>query len=285
MKMIPRLLTLAALASSTAFGASGELRSTALKLSDAHKDAIVWLSVLSKTTVSAEGITAPPQEKEDKGEITGTVVDASGLIVTALGGIDKAAMVNGQMVDTPKGRVKLNATSEVKDLKVITADGTEIPADLVMKDADLGLAFIKVRMDSEEAKGVKFASVDLNDSAKGEMLDDCIGLGRLDQNLNREPSLLTSEITGITTRPRVFYRVVMDSIGCPVFLSSGKLLGISVIRQPKGGAGGGQFQVAPVILPAADVAKVAAQAKDAKPEAKPAATEEKKAEEPKKEGE
>ncbi|MDB6078537.1 MAG: hypothetical protein JWO82_2284 [Akkermansiaceae bacterium] len=283
MRMIPRLLMAAAMAS-TAFASSGELRTTALKLSESHKDAIVWLSVLSKTTVSAEGISAPPQEKEDKGEITGTVVDPSGLIVTALGGIDKAAMVNGQMVDTPKGRVKLNATSEVKDLKVITADGTEIPADLVMKDVDLGLAFIKVRMDSEEAKGVKFASVDLNDSAKGEMLDDCIGLGRLDQNLNREPSVLTSEITGITTRPRVFYRVVMDSIGCPVFLSTGKLLGISVIRQPKNG--GGQFQVAPVILPAADVAKVAAQAKDAKPEAKPAVTEEKKADEPaKKDGE
>jgi S1-C subfamily serine protease len=282
MKTIPRLLVAAAMAT-TAFAASGELRTSAQKLSESHKDAIVWLSVLAKTTVSVEGKQAPPQEKEDKSEITGTVVDESGLIVTALGGIDKAAMVNGQMVDTQMGRVKLNAVSEIKDLRVITSDGTEVPADLVMKDADLGLAFIKVRMDSDEAKGVKFSAIDLNDSAKGEILDDCIGLGRLDQSLNREPSVITSEITGITTRPRVFYRVVTDAIGCPVFLSSGKLLGISVVRQPKGGAGGpgGQFAMSPVILPAADVAKVAAQAKDAKPEPKPAAApEEKKTDEP-----
>jgi hypothetical protein len=66
----------------------------------------------------------------------------------------------------------------------------------------------------------------------------------------------------------MFYRVNTDAIGCPVFLANGKLLGISVLRQPKGGGTrNGQIQVTPVILPAADVAKIAAQAKEAKPAA------------------
>jgi len=271
-----RHLTLA-LAATTAFAtaSTAELRETGKRLSDSHKDAIVWLSVLAKTSMGAEGdvpaqikAMLAAQDKEEKSEVTGTVIDASGLIVTALGGLDKSSVVNGQTVNTQMGEIKLKAQSEIKEIKVITADGSEVPADLVMKDEDLGLAFIKVRSDSEEAKGVEFKAIDLADSAPGALLDECIALGRLDESMNREPSLLTTEISGMTVRPRMFYRVSTDAIGCPVFLASGKLLGVSVLRNPKGGAGrNGQIQVSPVILPAADVAKVAAQAKEAKPAA------------------
>jgi hypothetical protein len=271
-----RHLTLA-LAATTAFAAAStaELRDTARKLSDSHKDAVVWLSVLSKTSMGAEGevpaqikAALAGQDKEEKSEVTGTVIDTSGLIVTALGGLDKSSMVDGQSINTPMGEIKLKASSEIKEIKVITADGSEVPADLVMKDEDLGLAFVKVRSDSDEAKGVEFTAIDLADSAPGALLDECIALGRLDESLNREPSLLTSEISGMTVRPRMFYRVNTDAVGCPVFLANGKLLGISVLRQPKGrSAGSGQIQVTPVILPAADVAKIAAQAKEAQPAA------------------
>lgn len=266
-----------ALAATTAFAtaSTAELRETGKKLSDSHKDAVVWLSVLSKTSMGAEGevpaqikAALAGQDKEEKSEVTGTVIDTSGLIVTALGGLDKSSMVDGQSVNTPMGEIKLKASSEIKEIKVITADGSEVPADLVMKDEDLGLAFVKVRSDSDEAKGVEFTAIDLADSAPGALLDECIALGRLDESLNREPSLLTSEISGMTVRPRMFYRVNTDAVGCPVFLANGKLLGISVLRQPKGGsAGSGQIQITPVILPAADVAKIAAQAKEAQPAA------------------
>lgn len=264
-----------ALAATTALASAStaELRETARKLSAEHKDAVVWLSVLAKTSMSADGdvpanikTALAAQEKEEKNEVTGTVIDASGLIVTALGGMDKSSMVDGQTVNTPMGAIKLKANSEIKEVKVITADGSEIPADLVLKDADLGLAFVKVRMDSDEAQGIELQAIDLADSAKGELLDECIALGRLDESLNREASLLTSEISGVTTRPRTFYRVATDAIGCPVYLANGKLLGVSVLRNPKGGsARSGQIQISPVILPAADIAKVAEQAKDAKP--------------------
>lgn len=268
-----RNLTLA-LAATTALAsaANPEMKEAAKKLSAAHGESVVWLSVLSKTSMSVEG-DAPAQlknalagqDKEEKNETTGTVVDGSGLIVAALGGIDKSAMLDGQTVPTPMGEFKLKASTEIKEVKIITADGSEVPGDLVLKDEDLGLAFIKVRSDSEEAKGVAFKAINLEDSAKGEMLDDCIALGRMDEAMNREPSLLTSEIIGITSKPRAFYRVPTDTVGCPVFLSNGKLLGISVLRQGKGGSARGQLQMSPVILPAADVAKTAAQAKDAKP--------------------
>ena len=217
-----RTITLA-LAATTALASAStaDLRDTAKKLSAEHKDAVVWLSVLAKTSMTTEGdvpaqikAALAAQEKEEKSEVTGTVIDAtSGMIVTALGGLDKSSVVDGQTVNTPMGAIKLKANSEIKEVKVITSDGSEIPADLVLKDADLGLAFIKIRMDSDEAKGIELQAISLADSAKGEVLDECIALGRLDESLNREASLVTTEISGITTRPRTFYRVNTDTIG------------------------------------------------------------------------
>ncbi len=269
-----RIITTALLATAAPlFAASGELKTAAQKLSKDHGEAIVWLTVISKTTMSVDG-DAPAQlkaalaaqDKESRNEATGTIVDASGLIVTSLPSIDKSAVMDGKTVNTPAGPIKLKASSEIKEVKVIMADGTEIPADLVLKDADLGIGFIKIRMDSPEAKGVTFNAINLADSAPGTLVDDCISLGRLDQNLNREASVSTSEISGITTKPRTFYRLVnSDSTGCPVFLTSGKLLGISVVRQPAGALDGGTINLAPVVLPATDIAKIAEQAKSAQP--------------------
>jgi hypothetical protein len=268
-------LTLAAFAAAAVIStaAADPLQDLGKKLSADHSDAVVWLSVISKISMSAEGDVAPQiasalagQDREEKGETTGTVIDAaSGLIVAALGGIDKASVVDGQTVNTPMGEIKLKANSQIKEVKIITADGTEVPADLVMKDDTLGLAFIKARMDSDEAKEVEFKGIDLNDSAKGELLDRCVVLARMDEAMNRDASAATLEITGVTTRPRLFYRVAMEAPGCPVFLENGKLLGISVVRKPAAGASGNQIKLTPVVLPAADVAKVAEQAKTAEP--------------------
>jgi len=267
--MIRTLILLAAvLTAGSSWAASGELQASARTLVAAHQDAVVWLSVIAKTTISTEG-DAPAQvkaalsgmdNKEAKSEATGTIIDAGGLIVTALASIDKSSVVDGKTVDTPMGTVTLKASSEIKEIKVIMPDGTEIPADLVLKDADLGLGFVRVRADSKEAKGVTFKAVDLKDSAQGALLDDCVALGRLDENMNREASVVTTEISGITTKPRTFYRVLTDSVGCPVFLTSGKLLGLTTVRKQADRSGGTEVRVAPVVLPAADIVKLADQA-------------------------
>jgi len=267
-----RILTATLLAASgPVMGASGELHATATSLHQQHRDAVVWMTVVAKVTMSAEGDVPAQlksqlggQERETTTETTGTLIDPGGLLVTALGHLDQSSMVDGKTVNTPMGSIVLKAKSEIQEIKVIMPDGTEIPADLVLKDADLGLGFIKLRMDSDEAQGVEIHAVDLADSAEGALLDDCVALGRLDDTLQREPSVMTSEISGIVTRPRRLYRVTTDSIGCPVFLGNGKLLGISVVRKPSGDIEG-STKLSPVILPAAEVVKLADQARDASP--------------------
>jgi hypothetical protein len=282
------LITALTLATATAFGASGELKTQAKQILEANQDAIVWLSVIVKQDISAEGEAAskiPPGAfgggKDQKVEATGTVVDASGLIVASLGNISTAGMLDGQEIETPVGTVKLKTKTEIKEVKVITADGTEIPADVVMKDVDLDLAFFKIRADSPEAKGVTFKSVDLKNNTTVSVLDDVVVLGRMGADMNRQPMAYTSEVLGLVKKPREFISVQTLSQGIPVFTPDGKTVGISIIRKPAGGVklNAGTAQMRPAVLPAKDVLKVAEQAKNAKPEEK---KDDAKKEEPKK---
>jgi hypothetical protein len=278
MKPSALVSTLAAFAtlSFPAHAAPPELRETARRLSAAHRDSVVWISVISRTNLSVDGDAAPEikaalasQDKESKHEVTGTVIDPAGLIVTALSGLDKSSMVDGKSIPTPAGEIKIKASAEIKTVTIIAADGSERPADLVLKDDDLGLAFIRVRPATPLQSYPALQAVSLADSASAEVLDDAITLGRLDNSLDRAPCTLTSEIIGKVTNPRTFYRIQNDSVGCPIFLGSGKLLGISILRPQQIALDpSGQLNASPVVLPAADIARAAAQIPPAQAPAK-----------------
>lgn len=261
-------LGLAAMAPLSA--ANGPLKEAAAKLSAAHSESIVWISLISKVSISTDGDSPAGVrlntggDRDRKSEVTGTILDASGLIVTSLGALDNSSLMDGREVDTKAGKVRLKVTSEVKECKVILADGTEVPADLVLKDTDLDLAFVRLRTDSPEAKGLTFKAVDFTNSAVANLLDDAICLGRLDANMNREPSVVTSEVSAVLRKPRKFYRIYSDAVGCPVFNTEGKVLGLTTLRTPQS-SDEGNMKASPVVLPAADVLKIYAQAKDAKP--------------------
>ena len=270
MKQIIIALTLSA---ASAIAASGELKTQAKKILETNQDAIVWLSVIVKQEITPEGDAASKipagafgGAKDQKTETTGTIVDASGLIVASLGNISGAGMYDGQEIDTPMGSIKLKTKTEIKEVKVIMPDGTEIPADLVMKDADVDLAFFKVRADSPEAKDITFKAINLSDSASVGVLDDVVVLGRSGAELNRQPQAYTTEVLGIVRKPREFISVQTLHTGIPVFTPDGKVVGISIIRKPPGSIsmGSGAVSIQPAVLPARDVLKVATQAKESK---------------------
>jgi len=257
-----------------AFAASGELKAQAKKVLETNSDAIVGLSIIAKTEVGVDGdgpsgmrIGGPGSGKDQKVETMGVIVDPSGLIVASLSSIGGGSLMDGREVETPNGTVRIKTKTDIKEVKVVMPDGTEIPADVVMKDADLDLAFFKVRADSPEAKDVKFSAVDLNNSAKADVLDDVIVLGRMDATMNRQPTAYTTEVLGIVKKPREFLSVQTLRPASPVFSADGKLVGLSIIRRSTGALSAGSQQPGvPAVLPTKDIIKIAAQAKDAKPE-------------------
>lgn len=253
--------------------AQDALAAATKKIFNEHKDSVVWASAVAKisfTTGDAKGLPFNIPEREQKFEALGTIIDTNGLVVAALSNLDPTKEISGREVNTPSGRIKIDASATLKEVKIIMPDGTELPADVVMKDADLDLAFVKPKPDSKEAKGIVFQPIDLKNSASGSIADEVATVSRMDEALNRQPAAQRGQIVGVTQKPRTFYRATGMDHGCPTFLIDGKLLGITVSRSTK------DKPPVAVILPAADVLEIAEQARNAKP----AVAEEPKAKEP-----
>lgn len=255
------LVCLASLAVSPNLPADDALSAAARKVFTEKQDSVVWLSAVAKISFSAEGGRDPINlpDQETKVEALGTLIDPAGLVVAALSQVDPARKFSGRELRRASGNIKLEAVATLKEFKVIMPDGTEIPGEIVMKDTDLDLAFVRIKTTSKEAKGVVFHTIDLKNSAPGSVLDEVVTLSRMDEVLNRAPAVTRGQVSMVTKKPREFLCVSGGSQGCPTFLLDGKLLGITVIRSVR------NKSPAEVIIPAADVLEIAEQAKGGKP--------------------
>jgi hypothetical protein len=236
----------------------------------AHQDSVICVSALSTLSIQTSGGPGPrsaPPDQEKKLETQGTIVDPSGLVAVSLTSIDPSVAVSGREIESPMGTVKILAHSKMKDIKLILPDGTEVPADIVLKDVDLDLAFLKARSDAKEAKGVAFTSIDLKKQAEAHVLDEVVVLGRTPQSFCRQPSVTPSWVTAVMTTPRTFYQVPATGAGMPVFNAEGSFLGINVLRHSKTENSflPPELGMMPAVLPASDVASCVAQALKAKP--------------------
>jgi len=237
-------------------------QAAARKLLAEKGDSVVWLSAVMKISMTAAGGSDSPMnipDRERKVESLATIIDSAGLLVTAMSQVDPSREMEGREFNTAKGPVRFDVSVTLKEVKVVLQDGTEIPAEQVMKDADLDLAFFRVKADSKEAKGVTFKTLDLKDDAKVKLSDDAITLSRTEEILNRVPAVTRGQVTSITEKPRTFVRATSAQLGCPTFDLQGKLVGVGVSRYMK------DKSSVLVVLPAADVQEIALQAAKAKP--------------------
>ena len=65
--------------------------------------------------------------------------------------------------------------SELSDVKIVLDDGTEVPAEVVLRDKDNDLAFIRPKT----KPAAPMAALDLANSGKADILDQVISLTRL----------------------------------------------------------------------------------------------------------
>jgi hypothetical protein len=235
----------------------------ARKIFAEKQDSVIWVSAVANITFSSSESKDTPislPDEEAKVEALATLVDTNGLAVTVLSQLDPSRNINGRSIRTPQGSVKVEASTKLKEVKVTLADGTEIPAEVVLKDLNLDLAIIRINLASKEAKGAVFPVVDLKDSAAGKVLDEVVTLTRMDEVFNRAPNVYYGQINMVTKKPRVFLRANGATGGCPTFTTDGKIIGITAGRLMKG------KNPAAAIIPAVDVLEVLGQVKPASPE-------------------
>ncbi len=167
------------------------------------------------------------RSSENRQDLTGTVLDPSGLTVLALSACDPSEMYQ-RMMSEEAAKYKLE--TEVTDIKILLDDGTEIPAEIVLRDKDLDLAFIRPKTKPASP----MAAVDLSKSAPAQLLDEVITLNRLNSAAGRAYAASVERISAVIQKPRTFYipdsTMTSTTLGSPAFALDGKLVGIFVMR-------------------------------------------------------
>jgi hypothetical protein len=257
------------LASSTVDAA--DIKDTARAKAIQTQGAVVTIRLVAKIKISMMG---QNQDQESKIEAIGTVIDPDGLTVTDVSSIDPSSTVQSMLGIL--GGAGLKMDSEIKEAAILLEDGTEVAADVVLKDSDLGLAFIRPRDASH-----KFDAVTLkNRNVQPQLLDSLFTIGRLGKNSNRALTLTVDSIRAISKGPRTFFvgeKETQAFLGCIAYSSEGEPVGVYVLKQKQstpGEEGSGNQALAvlsrmgavkdallPIIRPVNDVIEVAAQAK------------------------
>jgi hypothetical protein len=247
--------------------AQTDQRAAAREVAKKWQAAIVNVRVVLKTRTSMAG--RELQSSDETVEGIGTVIDPSGLLVMSLGVLNPGAMMTkmmGAMGGGGGGDQKMEITSEPTDLKMRLPDGRDVPAKIVLRDADLDLAFIRPVSKLDKP----LVAVNLADAATPAILDQVVVLSRLGRVGGWAAGAALHDIGAVIERPRTFFVLGTPaaSIGVPAFLPNGRIVGLLTLRQIDAGrmgmmsmmGGTESLGLLPVILPAADVLEISKQA-------------------------
>jgi hypothetical protein len=256
-------------------GATNPTTEAAQRIMTRHQDSVLWITGTCKVTVSTEGgssSTSVP-DREQRVAALATVVDADGLLVTSLSRFEPQRNFGGpagRQGRNPNGgrgrgastrgdRPRFERTISYKDVQIIKPNGKEIPAEVVMKDSDLDLVFIRAKPDRKAHHVETFKAVDLKDNAKASIAEVLITVGRADETLNGVPTVDRGQVTCVMAKPRELLTVSSMGLGIPTFNLEGKLVGIGVMRRMNGQG------AIPVVIAAEDILDLVQQAKNARP--------------------
>src|SRR5688500_3432293 len=215
-----------------------------------NKGAVVQFSVVVKIGGGAVG-----EEQNAEQEAKGVVIDPSGLIVTTNFAIDPTSV----FANMGGGDAMSKITSKVVSIRILTPEGEEIPAKVVLRDTDRNLAFLRPL--TPPASPMPF--VDLKTGGKAQVGDVVFIYGRMGKSGNRGAEVNYSRVSGIVERPRLQYVIQplsgSSDFGAMAFNEQGSPLGLLSFRVApgkRGGFGGSSSDALMVVVPTDDIAEI-----------------------------
>jgi S1-C subfamily serine protease len=206
------------------------------------------------------------QEQERKIEVNGVVIDKDGLTFVSAMSIDPAAAYNSYQNESGRSLSSRRSMmdSDVTEAMIVLSDGTELEAEVVLKDADLDMAFIRPK----EKPPRPFDYFDLAKSAATPaVLDEVFVLNRLGPTEDRAPIITPGTIRAVVNGPRTYYicdDLLSKNLGTMVFSKMGLPIGVLVAKQSQNpgvlGMGYDNLPIA-VLRPLEDLIEVADQAR------------------------
>ena len=165
-------------------------------------------------------------DREQKVEVIGTVIDPSGLTVLTAAAADPGSFLRA-MAQARGGADRFEST--VTETTLILADGTELEADLILKDAELDFAFLRPR---EPPKGGIDAVALKPGRALPAPLEELILVGRYGRAVNRTPWVAITQVRAVVRGPRTYAvcGAEADVTGTVAYAVDGTPAGIFVTR-------------------------------------------------------
>ena len=211
---------------------------------------VITVSVVIKTSYSPE---------QSELETPGLVVDPSGLVVVTNMSIDPMASMGSLM-----GTEAAGVSTSVVSAKFLLADGSEVPAKLVLRDKDRNLAFLRpLHPLSSSLVALDFKG----NTATAQLADPVLIVGRLGKTGGRAASITEERLTAVLQKPRTLYGLsymMVTHLGEAAFTEKGELLGMVSLKVAKSKSSLRSMNVTdmmmPTIIPASDVWEVAVQA-------------------------
>lgn len=240
------LLLLALLATSAApiWAQAEPIQQAARALLAAKADSVIVIRATVALTITAGD--QPSQTQDRAIESMGTVVTPEGLVLLPASEIDPGAFADGRTVRSPSGPMRLSVVSEVKEAFLVLADGTEIPAKVVLKDKDLNLALLA----PVSAPSRPLVAVDTTVTGALALADEVLVLGRMGKSLERAPRVDIDSVCATISKPRPLAVIHIPFPGCPVFDAQGRFAGLTSFKPgAESEASDGGMGMTPVVVP------------------------------------
>lgn len=222
----------------------------------ANDAAVVTVKVALKESYSMEEYGSDVSEYTQ--EVSATVITAEGLMVTSFMQVDPTPY----MEELYGGEDGVDSKTEVTSLKIMR-DGADVDAEIVLRDRDLDLAFLRPVKKPE----APWAFIDLSTSVTAAAFDPAVAMRRLGKVARRVASADLVRIAAVSDKPRTFY--IMGEYpgeGTPSFLLSGECLGITVTKLLKASSQNGMgvtddydMNLTSVIIPGPEILEIAQQ--------------------------
>lgn len=210
------------------------------KVFDARKDTVVTMRIVIAMSFGG-------RENESEQEANATVISPEGVSVLALSAVDPLQMASDMKIAGDE------MTSRITSLRMILPDGTEKPAEVVLRDKDLDLAFVRLT----EKLETPLAYVDLAQSGSPQLLDNVVCIMQYGRVARRSHSAFVERIEMVVDKPRLFYALGKHRdrhvVCSPVFTLANEFVGVGVMRMVSGGAEPSPDNVMVIIVPGAQI--------------------------------
>lgn len=210
------------------------------KVFDARKDTVVTMRIVIAMSFGA-------REQESEQEANATLISPDGVAVLALSAVDPLQMASDMNIADDE------MTSRVSSLRMILPDGSEKPAEVVLRDKDLDLAFVRLT----EKPAAPLTYVDTAQTGNPQILDNVVCIMQYGRVARRSHSAFVERIEMVVEKPRLFYALGKHRdrhvVCSPVFTMADEFVGVGVMRMVSGATEPSPDNIMVIIVPGAQI--------------------------------